>query len=192
MTSIRIVLALLAIVASSSLVSAEYHVELDLDGLIGEAPDTLDVEVGDSIAVDVWWTSDELAWLLYMQTVICDSAGGLEYATTDYGLDQCEGGICAWPPQIPAPHCLLLRAQYLEAGERTEHCTTPVLLATVMYLAAEDHAIERLSVDEGQSVCLTTSFQTYYAEGSIGAVIRIGGATSIRGTTWGAVKELFR
>jgi hypothetical protein len=192
MVAIRVALALLAMLASSSLVSAQFRVELDVDGFIGEGPDTLDVDVGTLVAVDVWWVCDEPRELLFMETVICDSGGGLEYASYEYQLDQCQPGIATWTPQFPEPNCVLLRSQYLESAKQMMWCMTPVLQATLVYRAADDRGIQRLSVDEGHSMCVDSGFDTYYAEGSIGAVIRVGEETSITGTRWGTVKQLFR
>jgi len=175
------VIALVAVLLVASGTAAEQIVELDLDGILGNGPDTVAVLVGDDVPVDIWFIGDN--GLLGWTAVICNPDGALEfqevvYHTPDYWVQE--------PPSFPLPGCVEL---YSSGGIEWE--PQPLHGATITYHAAVDQAIGELVVNIEMSFYLDTYLNYGPPDGSVPAFIRIGPTAADR-PTWGSVKRLFR
>lgn len=133
---------LLGIVLAATVSPADQIVELDLDGVPWNGPDTVDVVGGDSVDVDVWYDGPcpMESWVV----VVCNPDQNLSYITSTYS----PAVPSAWtksPPEFPSPDCVRLIATDFTFG-----CIAmqqPVRVATITYQAAVDNSIGNLDID---------------------------------------------
>jgi len=180
----------LAAVAIFALPAAGEHVaELDLDGVIGNGPDTIDIEPGALFEVDAWIT--EGCGLNSIGLVFCNEDGYLDFVDAEYNY------LSSWthnpPDTMYVSGCVRMVATDWTAG-----CVgffPPRRFATLTYLTADESAVSHLEIDGENSgwfgPCFCDPPYTGYFENTTGAVIRIG-STETRTDSWGSIKTLFR
>ena len=173
-------LALVAMLAVASFVSAQTVAELDLDGVYGNGPDYIIAEVSDYILVDVYISAP--FGILSFGVDIANYDGSLEYQGCTYSVPS---GWTATPP-VPGPK---ITVQATDFTFNNPIVVYPYKVATVEYHAAVDGSIDDLAI------VLHGWFNTQMLSGVfdevIGGTVQIGSAGAEE-SSWGAVKGLFR
>ncbi len=163
----------------ATMASAQFSVELDLDGVLGNGPDFIEVEVSEYVAVDIW-VHGPAALLSYGMT-ICNYDGSLEYQGCAYYVPT------GWTPIDPIPGvCFDVQATDFTFSNPM---ALPALVATVTFHAAVDQSIDDIIIMQGGY--LSAGFLSGLFEGNVGATVKIG-SIATEEASWGAVKGLFR
>ncbi|MBM3320384.1 MAG: hypothetical protein FJY73_06885 [Candidatus Eisenbacteria bacterium] len=175
-------------------VSAQYSVEADLDGAVGDPqPDYIVTSVGDQIPIDIWICGTEECgpWeclFLAFGIGLCEDAGKLTYVGTEFV--PWYWALVAVPPDTSG--CALLR------GRDTFDdypMWPPRKIATVTYEAASDQSVANLTLRPESGVFEWSQVYSWVAftnNGEVLARIQIGDVTATEPTSWGSVKSLFR
>jgi len=167
---------------------AEQIVELDLDGVMGNGPDTVEVEAGDLLSVDVWFRGEPalLAWWV----TICHPDGGL--VLCDYE-DYIPDSWTLTPLHAPFPDCDAAGATNFNFDCLVMWQPTRVL--TIVYQAGSAGGPTSLVVDELESgwldPCVSDQLDWATVDDVIGATVLVG-TTDTESPNWGSVKKLFR
>jgi len=180
--------AVAAVLLLAFAASAQYSVEADLNGVVGDLqPDYIVTTVGQEVPVDIWFFGPNC--IIVFGAYLCNPELSLEYAATQFFSP---GGGWYFPQVAPpdAAGCILMQGQDFSS---VLMCF-PYKVAKVTYLAATDQSIADLRLGEPSAVLTLSSFQTVYFanEGEILARIQIGDVTATEATSWGSVKALFR
>lgn len=160
------------------------RVEIDLDGELGNGPDTMEVAVGDFVDASIWFVGGEDAAMSFNTIICADSA--LDYHSTVYETPSC---MTTYPPEFPLPDCVSLAA--------TDFCFScyyqPFELATVTYQAITEDFPVALEVDLANSSYFSCEiFESVTPDSTVDAYVRILPTTSTGRSSWGSVKALFR
>ncbi len=162
---------------------ADMIVELDLDGQIGNGPDSLYASLGDSLIVDVWIQGDGFGngfW--FFGCVILDNGA----------LDLVEGDILLSLPWTPLPITETGDTVLVSAFAQVPGLPGPLLhAATLIYEVAAESGFGNLDVDLTNSFYMIWNFTARF-DNYVGAHITIQGPTGIEESSWGEVKNLFR
>jgi hypothetical protein len=180
----------LVVLLAAGGVSAQYSVEADLNGIVGDPqPDFLVTTVGEDVLVDFWVLGPD--WVKAYGFQACNYDLSLSYVSTLYYPTP--GGCWASQP-VTSPDslgCIRLSGQNLTFG----WCPLipPYRVATVTYQAAVDGSIAEIALGAVGGV-MTYSFytQSFTNNGEVLARIQIGDVTATEPTSWGLVKSLFR
>ncbi|MBM3321750.1 MAG: hypothetical protein FJY73_13890 [Candidatus Eisenbacteria bacterium] len=178
-----VILGLLAFLVCGP-ISAEMLVVLDMDGELGNGPDSVFVEPQDSIAVAVWLVGDLLGADFYGFAVFVVDNGPLAFlggeilTPAPWVSDLSENGDTV---SIVAMHPTL--------GGSPEGT---FLVAILQYVAAAEETLGELGVDLARSGFAVDFGPTCFFDDFVGAKIMIGGNTATEQPTWGAIKTLFR
>jgi len=177
---------ILVLFLSGAALAQDLAVELDLDGTTGNGPDTVLVDPGDSVQVDVWVVYDNEPgyenWL-YFYIYLTDN-GLLDLLGADMVIPPpwetayvTENGdtvlVSAWDPAFPFG------------------ADPPLRVFSVHFGALQGSGVALLDVD------LERSLWSYWETPErfvryVGSVVVIGEPTSAKQSSWGAVKGLFR
>ncbi|MFH1681868.1 MAG: hypothetical protein ABIH26_14655, partial [Candidatus Eisenbacteria bacterium] len=150
--------ATLMLLTAASAGIAQYYVEADLNGVVGDPqPDYLVTTVGEEVLVDYWVLGSTNPALAYWLPV-CNFDHSLGYLSTLYYPTP--GGCWTSLPVAPpdSAGCILLSG----ANHTFGVCPLipPYRVATVTYQAAADGSIAELHLGDGSGV-LTYSFITH-------------------------------
>ena len=170
-----------AVLAFATAASAQYTVELDLNGVVGDGPDVVEAEVSDYIDVDVWMHGP--AMVLSMGADICNYDGSLEFQgyTSNSPSGWTDNTVTAnYPP------CLTV--QMTDFGFMAP-VPLPYMMGTLTFHAAVDHSTDDLVVISGG--WFSEGFGSGACDVLIGGTVIIGGSATEE-SSWGAVKGLFR
>ncbi len=171
-----------AAVAVPSLGHSEYVAELDVDGQLGNGPDTVSVGVGQEIWTSVWLHGPQ--GLFGFEVVVCNPDHSLQYASATYNVPE------SWtmPPGWPPYGCGDLWAIDFTFSQ-------PIALSwkigEVRFVAALDQSLAILNVILEESGWLSTGYATGHVDDYVGAVVQVG-STATDESSWGAIKTLFR
>jgi hypothetical protein len=160
---------------------AQYVVELDLDDLVGNGPDTVSVGFADDLWVDVWLHGPEA--LVCFGVTVCNFDAHLTYSGLSYNLPE------SWSEVVdgfPTPGCYVMAATDFGL---IQPLSLPWMVGTMHFVAAEDRSLGVLSGAETGWSSIgggSGSFDSY-----VGAVVQIG-STGAEDSTWGSIKRLFR
>ncbi|MFH1279619.1 MAG: hypothetical protein ABIK65_14725 [Candidatus Eisenbacteria bacterium] len=182
MTTFRILFCLAWLAVWPATSAAQWFVELDLDGTVGNGPDIVDVEVNDYVDGDLWLYGP--AGVYSFGFIICSFDGALEDEGFTYYIPE----VWTFAPVIWNPGCYTVQATDFTFSEPI---ALPAMLATIHYQAAVDQTIANIVLQAGGY------FDTTFGSGSVDnvgdtlATVRIG-VTSTEKSSWGAVKGLFR
>ncbi|MFH1681756.1 MAG: hypothetical protein ABIH26_14075 [Candidatus Eisenbacteria bacterium] len=167
---------------------AQYSVELDLDGIVGNAPDYIYVEQSDYVLVEVYLNGPNSVWVFGM--FLCNFDRSLEFQSATF---YSPGGAWSFPPVQPPDenNCITVQGQNFDFANGPP-MVLPWHVATLEYHAAVDQSIDDLYMLTGSGV-LTYSFSSFDFENceSVLGTVQIGDI-STEETNWGAVKSLFR
>ncbi len=162
--------------------SQPFGVELDLDGQMGNGPDTLSASIGDYIRGDIWVLGPTP--ILSFGFTLCNLDGSLEH----------QGSVSNVPATwtvsttgLPG-HCMDLTATDFTFSDPV---SLPWLFHTITYQAAVDQTLASLQIDLNLSGWLNTSLESGFFSSSVGGSVQIG-STEVYGTEWGKIKSLFR
>lgn len=162
-----------------------YTIELDLDGILGNGPDTLSATVGDYIDVDVW-IFGEGEDLIGADFSICNANGSLEFQSF-VPVD-----VASWSNWMgnTGPGCRKIQAGTFSG---VPVLTVPFLHGVVTYRCAVDATISSIAIDLDPlaSDWFTSSLARGPFDSFVGASVIVG-ATAIEENDWGAIKTLFR
>ncbi len=163
--------------------SADMIVELDLDGQLGNGPDTIAVSPGDSIAVDVWIKGDQFGGFFWSFGCYLIDSGVLDlidaevFPLTWTPLPITETGdtvfVSAWDPWLSGVPGPTLQA------------------ASVTYEVAAESGFGILKTDLSRSFYMIYGFTATFDD-YVGAHVTIQGTTGIEESSWGDIKQLFR
>ncbi|MFH1279850.1 MAG: hypothetical protein ABIK65_15895 [Candidatus Eisenbacteria bacterium] len=206
----RLAAALFALVLSlllAALAFAEFNVELDLNGNVGDGPDLIEVMVSDYITGDLWILGDEPIY--GVDWGICNYDGALEFQGVEYVLP------LEWLSTPPVPgECVLLSAwhsdytgtekeswgsvkrRFRDGGSPhktppPEPITPPALVATLVYHAAVDDAIAGITL--GTSTVTDIDMQQIHVanENTLLGTVHIGFGSPPK-TNYRAIRGMFR
>jgi len=180
-------IALLVIILSGGALEAQlYELELDLDGVLGNGPDTAWVSQGECFDVDVWATGEGRG-LYLVQATVCN---------VDEALDW-----CGWEVGPIAEECMLIDTLTTVSGPCVTvlgnggflFCATspPFLFATMTYMAAGDEVLASMTIDLGNSIWIDDAYTIGSFVDGISAFVQIG-TTAVVESSWGSIKNLFR
>jgi hypothetical protein len=178
----RLVLLICAVVlVLPGALRADMVVELDLNGFLGDGPDSVAVALGDSLQVDVWIVGDDFP---IDHFAIC--------MTDDDLLDVLGAEIVLPWPWVPW-HVYENGDTIVVAAHILNHPCEPgptLHGARVSYRAAgEGNAPIEVDLKRSRYQCFDPS---YSFTGYIGAVVEIVPPTSTGSRSWGSIKSLFR
>jgi len=162
-------------------------VELDLDGVTGNGPDTILVAPKDSVVVDVWvvWEGEaqHAGWDGF-QIFIVDN-GHLDFVDAELLMPShwvpgtiSESGDTVW----------ISAFDFIFSGSPDP----PQQVFIVLYQASLESGIASLGVDLEWSNWSATWGPLVAFTGYVGATVVIDEPTSTEQTSWGGVKRLFR
>ncbi|MBM3321536.1 MAG: hypothetical protein FJY73_12760 [Candidatus Eisenbacteria bacterium] len=182
---------LLVVIAGGATRAQPYWLEVDLDGVPGNGPDTVAATVGESLFVDLWvmghTQGEEWQGLLLVYATLCNEDGWLQfvewtlgpvaYPCMQYYTETVSGGACTG----------MMGTGYVIG------CATPApfLFSRVTYDLIGGETFADLEVDLGNSYWIDYAYDAGDFVAGINGVIRID-ATATEGMTWGRVKRLFR
>lgn len=164
-------------------------VELDLDGVLGNGPDTLAVAAGDFVPVNVWFVGD--GSLLAFDMYICNPEGAMVFLELAYLTP---GTWTNEDPEEAPGGCV----KFFSLDMGFDGMGQPAGVATATYWAAADNAIAEVAVGDGTEFLALLpggGIASGAIDGSVSAFVRIGdpgSPTGTRETTWSSVKGLFR
>ncbi len=181
-SSIRLIVAAGLLLLLADVVVAEQAAELDLDGILGNGPDTTSVPLGTTVEVDVWLVGGDPLW--GFQIMVCNADGNLQFESVVYNTSP---SWTNFPPEFPSPNCVTITA----ADFTSDPLPQPDMVATMIYTAIVDHSLAELSVDKDSSSVLYQDIVPRQIEVSVDAFVQIG-AIGTNQSTWGNVKTLFR
>ncbi len=163
-------------------ITAEQIAELDLDGIFGNGPDTISVQLGAGVEVDVWLAGGDP--LSGFQIVVCNADGSLQFESVEYDT---RPGWSDYPPAYPSPYCVSITA----VDPATIPLPQPDMVATMTYTAVMEHPLAELTVNKDSSSVLYSDLMPGQIDVAVDAFIQIG-ATGTEIFTWGSIKGLFR
>lgn len=183
--------AVTALFLLTSGVYAQYYVEADLNGVLGDSqPDIVVASAGQDIMADIWILASPGLTCSAFGVFLCNHDFALEYQGTDY-YPYAPGWAC-FPPEPPdSSGCILLYGVDLVILAPMEF---PYRVASVTYRTAVDHAIADLTLGPTSAVMTLPSFSTFsfVNNGSVLARVQIGDVTATEASSWGSIKALFR
>ncbi len=156
--------------------------ELDLDGVVGNGPDTIQVAVGEIISVDVWVLGPTP--IISAGITLCNIDGALEFQGAASNLP------ATWtvsPMWVPGP-CKSLSATDFSFSNPV---SLPRLFHTFTYHAAVDQALASIRLDLNLSGWMNSSLESGLFSSSVDGSVQIG-STGISRIGWGKIKSLFR
>ncbi|MBM3320383.1 MAG: hypothetical protein FJY73_06875 [Candidatus Eisenbacteria bacterium] len=162
-------------------------IELDLDGVLGNGPDTIEAFIGEDVRLDLWWVGDlPSPRIMVAASTVCSPGDALVYVATEYHLPAYWE---SYPPDFPSPGCVSLATYTINWFGCIEW---PFCHATITFRAAAEGSIAELASDVAGSVLMTcTSWTYYYAAWPSKAYVRIG-STETESSSWGSLKRLFK
>jgi len=175
-------LAVLGIAFLTSSAFAEQIVELDLDGVLGNGPDTIEVAVGAEVDVEVWLLGGIA--LFSFDLTICNPGPTLIYQGMEY---HAPAGWTVYPPEFPQVGCVRI----VGVDFATIPFAQPAHAATITYLAVVEGVLAEIEVDTVSSWVTDFYLQPVPIDSTVIARIRIGPTAADR-PTWGSVKQMFR
>ncbi|MBM3321533.1 MAG: hypothetical protein FJY73_12745 [Candidatus Eisenbacteria bacterium] len=162
----------------------DFGVEVDLDGQLGNGPDTVVVGAGDSVTAEVW-IEDHDGMIIYLLVRLCNHDRYLSFTSGTYML----WGTWEGQPIVADSECVTFEAiTFSEPGPPAYH------VGSATYTAAVEGATAELSVDlEGSLYCNGELVCDQFAY-AVRAYVRVepGEPTASEQPTWGTIKGLFR
>ena len=159
----------------------ENLIEVDLDGVFGNGPDTLTVSQGTPVTITIWFSGDDVVLI--------------SFAVAPCGLDsvniaQVEHLITWWFENNPiiADGCVYLEA----AAANFLFLSLPSAVAEITYVANLDPGLYPIEIDPLQSHWYDTSFNEVTIDSFIPGYLLVTEATGTSEGSWGDVKNLFR
>ena len=180
--SAALFVAVLGIFLLTVVAFAEQIVELDLDGVLGNGPDTIDVAVGAEVDVDVWLLGGNP--LFSFDLVLCNPGGTVEYQGTEYHAPP---AWTVYPPEFSQIDCVRI----LGVDWSYEPFGQPAHTATITYWTTTEDAFAVIEVDSENSEVIYADLSLAPIDSTVRAHIRIG-PTATECPTWGSIKKLFR
>ncbi|MFH1279385.1 MAG: hypothetical protein ABIK65_13520 [Candidatus Eisenbacteria bacterium] len=165
--------------------SANPLIELDVDGIPGNGPDTIHVGVGETFDVGAWVYPDNNG--------LASAAVYLEDAEGTFLFED----IQFFPPEGWVSYLVYTDSVTVLFAVGTMpplSCIfSPWRIAVLTFRSMVDEACGTLIVQEGVSSCIWCNiFDCEWVVPSIEPTICVGAPTSTAGSTWGRVKKLFR
>jgi hypothetical protein len=170
--------------AVPALAQIDLAVELDLDGTIGNGPDTVYIDPGDSVLVDVWVVEVGGPWYTWWNF--------FGIYIVDNGLLDSLKAEMVLPPNwdgISYEHGDTLYVFAVDLAFLSDP-SPPTRVYALAYGAFQGSGAAFLDVDLDRS--FWGPFEFYPFVGYVGAVVVIGEPTRAEQSSWGAVKRLFR
>lgn len=186
---------------------AEWTVELDLDGYLGNGPDYIFAYVSDYVTADLWIHGDEP--MIAFSVDLCNWDGALEFQGAEYLLP------VEWEGVIPEPGVCVSFSAFDTTPTGTEEeswggiksrfrngrsipfksapsrdpITLPAHVGRIVYHAAVDYSLADIIPNSGSWTTVggaTGEFSNY-----IGGTVQIGMKSPDK-SAWGAIRGLFR
>jgi len=154
--------------------------ELDLDGVLGDHPDTGFVDFGDTMAVDLWLSGPNQ--IISFVATFCHDGDVLEYIDTEYTVDDYWTSL---PPVVDS--CVALESTNFTMAAPPP---MPVHLATIRYRAAADNQLTDILIPEAGYYSI--GFQTAMFEYPTECTFLISPPIEAAFPSWGSIKRLFR
>ena len=158
----------------------ENLIEVDLDGVFGNGPDTLTVPQGTPVTITIWFDGDVLL---------------LAFAVAACGLDSANVALAEhlstwWINNIPlnANGCVLFVASTIDIL----YLPLPSAVAEITYVANLDPGVYPIEIDPLQSYWYDNSLNEVTIDSFIPGYLLVTEATSTSVGSWGDVKNLFR
>jgi len=157
-------------------------VELDLDGTVGNGPDTVSVNPGDPVSIDVWITGIGEP-LVFFNVHVCNPGGELAFQSGSYSVP------AAWytEPLVETASCVEMAAW---DPDFITVMPIPRLVGDLVYQVSQPGTTADLTF--GYAVFEDQSFMGGTFQATIGATVLIGGPTPVESPSWSSIKQLFR
>ena len=189
----RFFLVLLLSGILTSLISAEpISLELDFDGILGNGPDMVNAQPGDTLAVDVWFSG---TWnlLLDIQIGLCTNPTVLYLS--GFGYADVSPYSCSQPDD-KGDGCWTMRAIYFS----TISLSSPCWYGRAYYAVASDNSCSWITIDPALSYytdLVGPTGTTGLFENNTPAGVLVNTAedcftTGTQESNWGEIKTLFR
>jgi len=180
---------ILGTLLASTIAAQPYSVELDLDGTLGNGPDVINAQPGDTLAVNVWCTGEGYE-LVGFGIALCSDPNILGYSAFQVGLGGC------WSYSLPVDlgdGCR--QASVLNGCFEDE--PPPLFFGTAYYAVTTDNTCDWVQVDSMNSGWLNSEFVSGSFQSNVPAAVLVNTtedclSTATETTHWGAVKTLFR
>lgn len=179
---VRSVAACFVLVMPGAMAGADQWLELDLDGVLGNGPDTLEVGLGDVVEVDVWLSGGRT--LMGFDLIVCNHDAVLDFQSAEYHTP----GTWGDEPALETGEGCVGVATWAYAAEFLDQ---PVMPVTLAYWAVQDKAVAFLDVEAESSMVWYEDYSSSYITNGVGAYVRVG-SVATSSSTWGMVKQLFR
>ncbi len=157
---------------------AQNSIEIDLDGQLGNGPDTVFAAVSDTIAAEIWITPTPGVYLTQFGFFACESGAIL---TFEEGIIEVSADTASVEPDDSCVAFFAFAPQGL---------FPPFLAATAKYSVMAG-TTGSLSIDLEDTAWDNGDFDVRQFDSSVGAVVQVT-TTATETTQWGRVKELFR
>ena len=171
----------------TSLISAEpYNIELDFDGILGNGPDVVSAQPGDTLAVDVWCMgTGSPIWDINLY--LCTKPDQLSFAKFQNAT-----AMSMPPPIDQGDGCWNVIGVDYASG-----FVPPFLYGIASYTVASDNMCDWIDVDPALSFWSNLNFTVGLFENNTPAGVLVNTAedcftTGTRESHWGEIKTLFR
>ena len=161
---------------------SENLIEVDLDGVFGNGPDTLAVPQGTPVTITIWFDGDGDLWLIAFAVAPC----GLD----SVNIAQVEHLITWWVENNPiiADGCVFFEAATIDIS----YLSLPSAVAEITYVANLDPGLYPIEIDPLQSYWYDISLNEVTIDSFIPGYLLVTEATNTSVGSWGDVKNLFR
>ena len=174
---------LICAVGSPRAAFPENSIEIDLDGVLGNGPDTLLAAVGDTVEADIWIVPAPPPgrFLILFVIPVCEQGGGLTFESGTVQVD--------WDTVFvaTAESCASFGGYDLSF----DILDTPPFLAASSRYVVTGASSSHLSVDLENSEWDDDDFDIRQFDSFVGAVVQVN-TTATTSVRWGQLKELFR
>ena len=162
---------------------SENLIEIDLDGVLGNGPDTLTVSQGTPVTITIWFDGDGDLWLIAFAVAPCglnsENVALAEHLVTQWFVNN---------PLI-ADGCIFFEAATIDLMG----ISLPSAVAVITYVSNLDPGLYPIEIDPLQSYWYDNySLSEVTIDSFIPGYLLVTEATSTSEDSWGDVKRLFR
>jgi len=179
----RLVPLLLAMTMMWNPARAEQIAEVDLDGVMGNGPDTVEVSTGDLVQVDLWLANGPD--LIAFDCVVCEPLGILAFQNAQYHT---VGGWIDMSPAILGSGCTELGS----ADYGNSPIQQPWAIVSLFYSVTASEGFGEIAVDTTNTTLWYSGITQGTVDVAVSSFVRVSPTTSTVQRTWSSIKSFFR